>query len=275
MPELPEVESVARSLRPRLVGRTVERIETSGLSLRQPIDRARLEAACVGARVDGVVRVGKYLLVELSRGEVLLAHLGMSGHFAFSDGDTRREPHTHLVLALNGGDELRYVDARRFGLLVVHRSDAILRSPELAGLGPDPLSQTFTPDYLAACLAESRGVAVKNFLLDQRRIAGLGNIYVSEALHVAGISPRRLACNVDAGRAERLHRAIVAVLSSSVERRGTTFRNYVDADGAIGENQHHLTVYGRDGEPCRACQTPIRRIVQGARSTFFCPRCQR
>lgn len=275
MPELPEVETVARSLRPRLLGRTVERVETSGLALRQPIDRAGLEAACVGARVLGVTRIGKYLLIELSRGDVLLAHLGMSGHFAFAQGGAPREPHTHAVFALDDGGELRYVDARRFGVLSVHRTLEVRRSAELRLLGPDPLSEDFTFTYLLECLSASSGVSIKNFLLDQRRLAGLGNIYVSEALHAAGISPRRLARNVDPRRAERLHRTIREVLSASVERRGTTFRDYVDAEGAWGENQHHLAVYGREGEPCRVCGAPIRRIVQGARSTFFCPRCQR
>jgi formamidopyrimidine-DNA glycosylase len=276
MPELPEVETVARSLRRHLVGRTVAAVETSGLALRRPVDARTLAGACVGARVEAVDRFGKYLLVRFSGGRVLLAHLGMSGRFLFARAAdaAARPPHTHAVFVLERGDELRYVDARRFGVLATYADDEVWRSPELGALGPDPLSDAFTAARLAAALAESRR-DVKQFLLDQGRVAGLGNIYVAEALFEAGISPRRRADRLGAARAARLHAAIRSVLLRSVERRGTTFRDYVDADGAGGGNQHHLHVYGREGEPCRACAAPVRRLVQGARSTFYCPRCQR
>lgn len=274
VPELPEVETVARSLR-RLVGRTVARVETSGLPLRAPVDRRRLRRACEGARVEAVRRVGKYLLLELSRGDVLLAHLGMSGRLLLARDGAPRAAHTHAVFTLDGGGELRFVDPRRFGVLVAYRRDALGKSRELAALGPDPLTGEFTVEALAGSLAASRGVAVKGFLLDQRRVAGLGNIYVSEALFVAGISPRRRADSIGAARAARLHAAIREVLEAAVARRGTSFRDYVDADGAGGENQAHLSVYGRAGEPCHRCKEPIRRLVQAARSTFYCPRCQR
>lgn len=273
MPELPEVETVRRSLL-RLVGRTVARVATSGLALRAPVDEKRLARACAGARVDGVRRVGKYLLLDFSRGDVLLAHLGMSGRFLFADGDAPREPHTHAVFALDGGGELRYVDPRRFGFLRACSADEVAESPELRALGPDPLSRAFTVDGFADALSSSR-TPIKSFLLDQSRIAGLGNIYASEVLHRAGVSPRRRADRLGRARAERLHRAIVEVLAAAVSRRGTTFRDYVDADGARGGNQFHLAVYDRAGEPCPVCNAAIRRVTQGARSTFYCPACQR
>jgi len=275
MPELPEVETVARSLRARLVGRTVERLETSGLPLRRPVDAARIAAATVGARVEAIDRIGKYLLLRLSRGDVLLCHLGMSGRLLFVSNvqEVPRPPHTHVVFSVEGA-ELRYVDARRFGELVAYKVQELAHSPELAALGVDPLSDGFTPAWFAAALDGSRR-DVKQFLLDQGRVAGLGNIYACEALFRAGISPRRRADRLGPRRAARLHEAIREVLARSVERRGTTFRDYVDADGEGGGNQHHLAVYGREGEPCPTCAAPVRRLVQGARSTFYCPHCQR
>jgi formamidopyrimidine-DNA glycosylase len=192
----------------------------------------------------------------------------------FARDGAARPAHTHAVFALEGGGELRYVDARRFGVLAAYRRDAVLRSRELAGLGPDPLTDDFTAGGLAGALAESR-VAVKLFLLDQKRVAGLGNIYVSEALFRAGISPRRRADRIGAARAVELHAAVRAVLEEAVARRGTSFRDYVDADGESGDNQAFLAVYGREGAPCPRCGGAIRRVVQGARSTFYCPRCQR
>ena len=279
MPELPEVETVARSLRPHLVGRTIRRVETSGFSLRRPVDADHLTHASVGARIEAVDRIGKYLLVRLSRGHVLLSHLGMSGQLLFSPAASARAAHTHVVFQLaplrgGNGDELRYVDPRRFGVLVAYAERDLAMCPELHSLGPDPLSESFTLDYFLAEARTSRR-DIKQFLLDQNRIAGLGNIYVAEALHAAGISPRRRADRLGPARVEKLHAAIRSVLFSSVERRGTSLRDYVDADGASGGNQHHLAVYGREGERCHACGAIVRRLVQGARSTFYCPGCQR
>jgi formamidopyrimidine-DNA glycosylase len=274
MPELPEVETVARSLRPHLVGRRVLGVETSGLPLRRAVDAEALRAATKGARFDAVERRAKYLLLGLSRGHVVVAHLGMTGRFIVAPQATPRPQHTHVVFRLDGEEELRYVDARRFGVLGVVPRARLDESPELAAVGVDPLTEAFTAAWLTAELAGSRR-DVKQFLLDQGRVAGLGNIYVSEALHVAGISPRRRADQVGPLRAGRLHAAIRNVLVAAVERRGTTLRDYVDADGELGDNQNHLAVYGREGEPCRRCGGRVKRLVQGARSTFYCPGCQR
>jgi formamidopyrimidine-DNA glycosylase len=274
MPELPEVEWVARTLRPRLVGRRVLEVESSGLPLRRPIDLGRLRRALRGATVDAVERLGKYLLIQTSSAHTLVAHLGMSGRFVFAPPAAARAPHTHAVFRLDGELELRYVDHRRFGVLAVYAAARARRSPELAGLGLDPLDAAFTVEHLRAQLAATRR-EIKTFLLDQTRLAGLGNIYAAEALFRAGIAPRRRADRLPGAAAERLHAAIRAVLRDGITHRGTSFSDYVDAEGVPGDNQARLDVYGRDGQPCRRCGRPIRRLVQGARSTFYCPTCQK
>jgi formamidopyrimidine-DNA glycosylase len=273
MPELPEVEMVVRTLRPRLVGERIRAVETSGLPLRQPIDRKLLIRACVGARVESVRRIGKYWLIDLSSQHVLLGHLGMSGRLVFADGDEPRAPHTHAIFGLGKGLELRYVDPRRFGVLRAYAAAEAATSPELAVLGVDPFDAAFTIDYLAAALAASKR-DIKAFLMDQSRVAGLGNIYVCEALFRAGISPKKRSDRL-VKRAAPLHAAIVAALADGIANRGTSFSDYVDADGQSGGNQHTLSVYGREKAACRRCGAAVRRVVQAGRSTFFCPRCQK
>jgi formamidopyrimidine-DNA glycosylase len=277
MPELPEVEMVVRTLRPRLVGERIRAVETSGLPLRRRIDRKALERACVGARVDGVRRVGKYWLIDLDNSRsgkhVLLGHLGMTGRLVFADADSPRPPHTHAIFTLQRGLELRYVDPRRFGVLCTYAEAEAAASPELAVLGVDPLDAAFTVDYLAAALAASKR-DIKAFLMDQSRVAGLGNIYVCEALFRAGISPKKRSDRL-VKRAPALHAAIVAALADGIANRGTSFSDYVDADGQSGGNQLTLAVYGREKAPCRHCGAAVRRVVQAGRSTFFCPRCQK
>ena len=246
MPELPEVETVARSLRPHLIGRRITSTFTSGLALRRPIDAPALAQVCVGARIDAVRRIAKYLIFDLvaegnhapAGTHALLSHLGMSGRYAVADATSPRRPHTHFALGLADGRELRYVDPRRFGMLRVYRQGELAAAEELAGLGPDPLVDGFTVDVLRGALRATRGVALKSFLLDQRRVAGLGNIYASEALFRAGLSPRRRADQTGAVRAARLHAAIRSVLNESIARHGTTLRDYRDADDESGENQH-------------------------------------
>jgi formamidopyrimidine-DNA glycosylase len=277
MPELPEVEMVVRTLRPRLVGERIRAVETSGLPLRQPLDRKALERACVGARVDAVRRVGKYWLVDLDNGRtgksVLVGHLGMTGRLVFTDEDAPRVPHTHAIFHLRKGLDLRYVDPRRFGVIRAYAAADAPTSPELAVLGVDPLEPAFTVAYLTDALGKSKR-DLKAFLMDQSRVAGLGNIYVCEALWRAELSPKRLAYRA-VKRAPALHDAIVGVLRDSIQNRGTSFSDYVDADGESGGNQHALDVYGREKEPCRRDGAALRRIVQAGRSTFFCPRCQK
>lgn len=273
MPELPEVETVARSLRPAVLGKVLKEVWWSGLALRQPVDLPALRRQR-GSRIEALDRIGKNLLFRLSSGRVLLAHLGMSGHFLLAAPGEPAAPHTHLRFRLAGCSyELRYLDPRRFGCAVLRRAGEI---PELDALGPDPLTERFTPAYLAGALAGSRR-DLKALLLDQGVVAGLGNIYVAEALFHAGLRPTRRADTVPRRQVPELHRAIVSVLLQAVERRGTTLSDsgYVDAAGRQGDNREHLRVYGRGGAPCHACGAPIARRVQGQRSSFYCPRCQR
>jgi formamidopyrimidine-DNA glycosylase len=272
MPELPEVETIVRSLRPRLVGARIEAVWTSGLPLRlgRPLDAGLLRRLCREARVAAVSRRGKYILLETAPPAGVLVHLGMSGRLRLQPATDEREKHTHVVWTLEGGRELRFVDPRRFGLV---RAARVLREvPELTGLGPDPLAELDAP-ALAAALAGSRA-PMKTFLLDQRRIAGLGNIYVSEALHRAGVHPGTPAHRARA-RAQALVAGIRASLEAGIANRGTTLRDYVDGEGGAGSNQAALLVYGREGQPCRTCTTAIRRRVDAQRSTYFCPRCQK
>jgi formamidopyrimidine-DNA glycosylase len=273
MPELPEVETFARSLHPHVVGQVLAEIWGSGVPLRRPVDLAALRAQR-GARILSLTRTGKYLLFHLSSERVLVSHLGMSGRFLLSRPDEPLAPHTHLRFSFVGANhEVRYLDPRRFGcalLVEPGRVQGLLR------LGPDPLGEGFSPEGLLLALRGSRR-DLKSLLLDQSLVAGLGNIYVAEALFHAGLRPTRRGEQITKKDAAALHQAIREVLSQAVERRGTTLSDggYVDAEGQTGENQDHLQVYGRDGLPCRSCGAAIRRLVQAGRSSFYCPRCQK
>jgi formamidopyrimidine-DNA glycosylase len=275
VPELPEVETVARGLRERLSGRAIARVWLSGKPLRmlKPIDKKGLQKT-IGARVTAVRRRGKYLLVDLSNDITLLWHLGMTGQLSVVPAKRNRSSHTHVALALDSGQELRFRDPRRFGWLAIYPQAAVAGSAELRALGPDPLDGSFTPEVLAAALAKTHGCDIKAFLLDQRRIAGVGNIYASEALFVAGIHPRRKASALRK-RAAALHAAVVEVLATAVKNRGTSFSDFVDAEGWPGENQNYLRVFMRAGQPCPRCGAKLRKLTQQARSTFFCAQCQR
>ena len=273
MPELPEVETVVRTLRPRLLGAVAAAVWTSGKGLRlaRPVDRAVLARLSMAARITAVRRKGKYILIDLDRGQAgILVHLGMSGRLRVQAATEPRAPHTHVVWSLVGGDELRFVDPRRFGWVAASQNvDAL---PEVAGLGPDALNEVDV-GRLRALLAASRA-PLKSFLLDQKRVAGLGNIYVCEALFRSRLHPRTPARRA-AGRAAALLRAIRAVLRVALANRGTSMRDFVDAEGRSGDNAAALLVYGRAGEPCRVCAAPVRRSLDSGRSTFYCPRCQR
>ncbi len=272
MPELPEVETIVRSLRPRLVGIRMTSVWTSGLALRlgRPVDRGALERCCRGARIEGVRRIGKYIVIDLAGARILLVHLGMSGRLRLAVADAPREKHTHAVWGLSGGGELRFVDARRFGL--VRGADSSAALPELGRLGPDPLA-TLDAEALGRALASCRA-PIKAFLLDQRRVAGLGNIYVCEALFRARVHPAMPARRVRR-RAAALVAGIRAALTVAIANRGTTLRDYVDGDGGPGDNRAALLVYGRAGHPCTVCGAKIRRRVDAQRSTFYCGRCQK
>jgi formamidopyrimidine-DNA glycosylase len=243
------------------------------LRLARPLDVAVLGQVCRGAHIEEVSRRGKYIVLGTRTGKrrgAVLVHLGMTGRLRVQGAGEPREKHTHVVWSLEGGRELRFVDPRRFGL--VRAAPAGEALPELDGLGPDPLTE-LEVGALAVALGGSRA-PVKAFLLDQRRVAGLGNIYVCEALFRARIHPAAPARKVRA-RAAALFEGIRAALALGIANRGTTLRDYVDGEGGAGSNQGALLVYGRAGRPCGVCGTAVRRRVDAQRSTFYCPRCQR
>lgn len=274
MPELPEVETVVRSLDPVLKQRRIEAVWTSGfpLHLQRAVDAVALVHALVGSCIHGVARRGKYLLLDVQGASphVVLVHLGMSGRLVVAKAPTLRPPHTHVALTLAGGEELRFIDPRRFGLVKVASTREGF--PELAEMGPEPLDE-LDEERLAAALVGSRA-PLKSFLLDQRKVAGLGNIYVCEALFEASLHPRKPARSARR-YAGTLLAAIRKVLERGIANRGTTLRDYVDGAGHAGGNQHSLQVYGRAGEPCVRCGALIRRRVDAGRSTFFCAGCQK
>jgi len=278
MPELPEVETVARGLARVLVGGRIARVVQRRPDLRRamPVD---LAGRLAGRRIAGVRRRAKYLLVDLDDGQAILAHLGMSGRMTVLPAGAPAVPagpHDHVEVVLADGAMVRFNDPRRFGLLLLLAAGEEATHPLLAPLGPEPLDPAFDGTRLAARLA-GRRTSIKAALLDQRVVAGLGNIYVSESLFWAGISPRRLAGTVAGGRAERLAEAIRRVLLRAIEAGGSTLRDYVQATGELGYFQHAWAVYGREAEPCPGCdcRAGIRRIVQAGRSTFYCAKRQR
>lgn len=278
MPELPEVETVARGLALRLTGRRLVRLALNRADLRTPLPQG-LAARLEGRLIERIGRRAKYLLVHMQGGGVLLAHLGMSGRMVLSGGTPAAPPgpHDHVVFFFDDGTEVRFNDARRFGLLDYIADEAALgEHPLLRHLGPEPLGNGFNGPVLAAALA-GKATPLKAALLDQRVVAGLGNIYVSESLYWAGLSPRRLARTVTDARAERLAAAIRSVLERAIAAGGSSLRDYVQASGELGYFQHQWAVYGKEGEPCPACDcgAGIKRIVQSGRSTFYCAKRQR
>jgi formamidopyrimidine-DNA glycosylase len=273
VPELPEVETVRRSLEPALFQGRVTAVHTSVHALRRRAPDRKGLAALVGARFVAARRHGKYLLLDTDRGTSLLVHLGMSGQLLLADADAAPPKHTHVELSLSSRRALRFVDPRRFGLVRVYPTEALAKSEELAGLGPDPLGGGFTVEALATAMQRTRR-DLKSVLMDQRVLAGLGNIYVSEALFAARLSPFLAGERLRPPQVRALHHAIERVLARAVRNRGTSLSDYVDARGESGANQHRLLVYDRAEKPCRRCKTPIRRTVQGGRSTYYCARCQ-
>jgi formamidopyrimidine-DNA glycosylase len=281
MPELPEVETVRRGLAPHLVGARLVKVTQNRPDLRFPLPE-RFAARLTGARIETLERRAKYLLAALDTGETLVAHLGMTGRFTIGDHQPGRfhnqaggvEKHTHIVFETDKGRVIAFNDARRFGYMDLLPTATLREHPWFKGLGPEPLGDDFNPKALAAAI-KGKKQNIKVTLLDQRIVAGLGNIYVSEALYRARIDPRRAAGGLKPREIGKLVAAVKAVLIEAVEAGGSTLRDYRSADGELGYFQHRFRVYGREGEPCpgAACGT-IERIVQGGRSTFFCPKCQ-
>ena len=274
MPELPEVETIRRMLESTVRGRTIRDVKLSGLALRRPVP-ASLARHVKGRTIEGVGRHGKYLLIELDGGWTLLSHLGMSGRWLFYPERPREDrPHVHARVRFQDGSQLWFQDARRFGLLRAVRTDRLGRDASLAALGPDPVLSPPGGERLYALGRDAR-VHIKGFLMDQRRLAGIGNIYASEILHRAGIDPRRRTATLRRADWDAIAKQTERVLEEAIRRCGTTFRTYRTPWGEPGTYAERLHVYDRANLPCRRCGTPIVRIVQGQRSTFFCPSCQR
>jgi formamidopyrimidine-DNA glycosylase len=279
MPELPEVETVCRGLAMRLEKRRLVRVEQRRADLRWPLPR-RFAVRLAGRRIERIERRAKYILMHLDGGEVLLCHLGMSGSMLVGEGEPTLLPHDHIVLHTDDGWYVKFNDARRFGMMDLVAGAKLGRHRLLAGLGPEPLDPAFDGPRLAAAL-KGKATPIKAALLDQRVVAGLGNIYVSEALFWAGLSPRRLARTVQGGRAVRLAAAIKRVLEAAIAAGGSSLRDYVQTNGELGYFQHRWAVYDKEGHPCPGCECAIaatggiRRLVQSGRSTFYCARRQR
>ncbi len=280
MPELPEVETVRRGLLPAMEGRLIERAEVNRPDLRWPLPE-RMAERLTGARVLALRRRSKYILADLSTGETLLIHLGMSGRMlvsgitlgAFFHEHPAPEKHDHVVLHLEGGARVTFNDARRFGAMDLLPTATAESHPLLVEIGPEPLGNAFNGSYLSARL-KGRNTPIKSALLDQHLVAGLGNIYVCETLYRAGIHPARRAADV--ASPQDLVPIIRDVLAEAIEAGGSSLKDYRRTDGELGYFQKAFAVYGREGEPCltAGCTSIIARIVQSGRSSFFCPTCQ-
>jgi formamidopyrimidine-DNA glycosylase len=277
MPELPEVESLRRILSRSAVGRTIVGARIGKLPLRRRVV-PDFSAQVTGRTIERISRRAKYLMFELSGDAIILAHLGMSGSITHrhSDFDAREfdVKHDHLEFALDDATRLVYNDPRRFGMVRLVARDELAAIAELKGIGPEPLSADFDTDYLAA-QARGKKVAIKNLIMDQRIVAGVGNIYASEILFHAKVRPTRRAGRVKRAELELVVQFTSKVLRAAIGSGGTTFRSYRDSRGKPGAFSKRLMVYGREGEPCYVCGTAIRNIVLGQRASFYCPTCQR
>lgn len=269
MPELPEVETTVRGLRPVLDGQRITRVQMRRPDLRRPFP-VDLGQRLTGATVTGLSRRAKYGLIDTDRGDTLIFHLGMSGRWRVDPSDTLS--HDHLILE-TAARRLALNDARRFGSVDLVPTSAVADFPAFTALGPEPLGPELTASYLEQALA-GRIASIKLLLLDQRIVAGLGNIYVCEALHMARISPKRAGGELSRAKLARLVAAIRAVLLSAIEAGGSTLRDYARPDGELGYFSKQFLVYGREGLPC-ACGGVVERYAEGGRSTFWCPKCQR
>lgn len=272
MPELPEVETVRRDLQPLVAGRRVESVEVEPGSIPLLLGDSGLEAfraALTGRSILEIGRRGKYLLFALDDGNTFVAHLRMTGRMVWRAHESPPEPYERARIVLQGGYDLRWADLRKFGTwrIVADASEAVGK------LGPEPVEDGFTLATFRTALA-GRAAPIKSVLLDQRRVAGIGNIYADESLYYAGIDPRRTAVSLSAADIARLYTAVQKVLRLGIAREGASISTYIKPDGQKGDMQNAVAVFRRTGDPCYECQTPIVRIILGGRSTHFCPHCQ-
>lgn len=276
MPEMPEVEIIRRQLDKKLAGRKISEIEILLLrQLQRPESPAAFRKMCCGFAIEGMERRGKYLLVRLESGTRVLFHLRMTGSLVFAGaGESYENAHIRAVFYLEDGSRLYFADIRTFGVICGLRPDELETVKGLAEMGPEPLSQEFTADYLYGKVQRTK-MPIKNLLLDQRKIGGIGNIYADEALFLAHLHPKRQADSLSREECEALQQAVNRVIAAGIEDGGTTFRDYRNGEGGKGSHQKHLFVYHRQGEPCRECGTPIEYTKVGGRGTHYCPMCQR
>lgn len=283
MPELPEVETVRTGLAPVMEGQVIAKATVNRPDLRWPFPE-RMADRLTGARITALRRRSKYILADLDRGETLLIHLGMSGRMTISGDPLGRfvhehpaaEKHDHVVFDMASGARITFNDPRRFGAMDLLPTLEAEQHPLLASIGPEPLGNAFNEDYFVAAV-KTRRTPIKTALLDQKLVAGLGNIYVCEALFRAGIAPTRRADRIATPRLASLVPVIRDVLTEAIAAGGSSLKDYRQADGELGYFQHRFDVYGREGAPCRTegCTATIRRVVQSGRSSFYCPQCQR
>jgi formamidopyrimidine-DNA glycosylase len=272
MPELPEVETTRRGIAPHILGARIDAVRVRQDKLRWPVPATRIRQALVGHCIDAVDRRGKYLLLIADTG-TLIIHLGMSGSLHMVAADTPAGKHDHVDVVFAHGQCLRLHDPRRFGA-VLWTTRPWWQHKLLKALGPEPLSDDFNGDYLFS-RSRQRRTAIKSFIMDSKVVTGVGNIYASEALFLAGIHPKTATGRIGRARMQRLALAIKQVLREAIQQGGTTLRDFVNGEGKPGYFQQRLNVYGREGAPCRQCGGSIRHIQQGQRATYYCPHCQR
>ncbi len=273
MPELPEIETICCGLKPHLEGRRILSVNVVERRLRCLVDR-RLAERLKGKTILQIGRRAKYILISLSCDMVWLIHLGMSGKLIHVDPRTPKQKHDHIVMSLDSGQELRYHDPRRFGLSLVVAENELHELPQLKHLGLDPFDPGFNGSYLYSFTKQSDR-RIRDLLLDQQTVAGIGNIYANEILCRVGVRPTTRSRRLTRTQVEEIARIIPTVLNEAIRWCGTSFSDYRDADDKFGEFQHQLRVYDRDGEKCRLCPSPIKRVAIGNRSAFYCPSCQK
>ncbi len=273
MPEMPEIETLARKLRKTVIGKRVKEVVVSGLPLRKPVENS-FAVKLQGRTIRRILRRGKFLIAELEPKIFWLIHLGMSGRILYHSSMQAGAKHTHAMIRFSDSSGLEYRDPRRFGLLAAYEVLKLRQVPEISSLGKDPLTPGFHNQWLWPMLQNCRQ-EIKSFLLDQRRIAGLGNIYACEALFLAQIHPARRCFTLNLKETNRLIQSIRSVLRNAILHHGTSFSDFMDSDGNPGKNQEYLMVFRREGRECTRCGTTIQRMRQANRSSFFCYHCQR
>ncbi|MHB8919033.1 MAG: bifunctional DNA-formamidopyrimidine glycosylase/DNA-(apurinic or apyrimidinic site) lyase [Desulfocucumaceae bacterium] len=274
MPELPEVETVKRSLESQVAGLTITEVNLIMPKIVRTPSPGDFVGNLPGKRIKKIGRRGKYLLIHLSGNMTLAVHLRMTGRLVYSPPGTQPSKHTHAIFRFSNSFELHFSDIRQFGRMALMETGRMDDWPGLKNLGVEPLGESFTRDLLKKELKRKR-TKIKPLLLDQTFIAGLGNIYADEALHRARINPEKSAASLTAREVAHLYQSIREVLEEGINNRGTTIRDYVDGTGKSGSNQESLRVYNREGKPCLCCGVPVERIKLGGRSTYYCPKCQK